>query len=81
MSRTTLHQKICRIASWLRPKRARRQETRRLAIEGLSSRLTLSVNAFYIPSTGMLSVTGDGLNNTIAVSRNAAGQLLINGGA
>lgn len=81
MSRTTLHQKICRIARWLRPQRVCRQQTRRLAIEGLATRITPSVNAFYIPSTGVLSVTGDGLNNTIAVSRNAAGQLLVNGGA
>ena len=32
-------------------------------------------------NAGVLSVTGDALNNSIVVSRNAAGQLLVNGGA
>jgi Ca2+-binding RTX toxin-like protein len=32
-------------------------------------------------SNGVLSVTGDSLDNNITVSRNAAGQILINGGA
>lgn len=81
MSRTTLHQKICRLANWLRPKRTVRREPRRLAIESLATRITPAVNAFFIPSTGVLSVVGDSLANTIAVSRNAAGQLLVNGGA
>jgi Ca2+-binding RTX toxin-like protein len=81
MSRSTLHQKICRLASWLRPKKVARPEPRRLAMESLSTRITPAVNAFFIPSTGLLSITGDSLANTIAVSRNAAGQLLVNGGA
>ena len=32
-------------------------------------------------SNGVLSVTGDALNNNIQISRNAAGQILVNGGA
>src|SRR4051812_32908388 len=32
-------------------------------------------------SGGVLTVNGDALNNTITVSRNAAGQILVNGGA
>ncbi|MBC7994015.1 MAG: calcium-binding protein [Rhizobacter sp.] len=32
-------------------------------------------------SNGTLSVTGDNLDNSVAVSRNAAGQILVNGGA
>src|SRR5690349_13578625 len=32
-------------------------------------------------SNGTLSVTGDSLDNNVAVSRNAAGQILVNGGA
>ena len=32
-------------------------------------------------SAGVLSVNGDAANNTIAVSRDAAGKLLVNGGA
>jgi Ca2+-binding RTX toxin-like protein len=37
--------------------------------------------ASFNPSTGVLSVTGDGLNNTITISRNAAGAILVNNGA
>ena len=32
-------------------------------------------------SNGVLTVTGDSLDNNITVSRNAAGQILVNGGA
>ena len=32
-------------------------------------------------SNGVLTVNGDSLDNTITVSRNAAGQILVNGGA
>jgi Ca2+-binding RTX toxin-like protein len=38
-----------------------------------------AVNASF--SAGVLSVTGDSLDNNITVSRNAAGQILVNGGA
>ncbi|MPZ44842.1 MAG: calcium-binding protein [Betaproteobacteria bacterium] len=40
-----------------------------------------SVTSFFSPSSGILSVFGDGLNNAITLGRNAAGQLLVNGGA
>jgi Ca2+-binding RTX toxin-like protein len=40
-----------------------------------------AVTASFIPSAGVLSVFGDALDNTTAVSRNAAGTLLVNGGA
>ncbi|MGH8664197.1 MAG: calcium-binding protein, partial [Burkholderiales bacterium] len=40
-----------------------------------------SVTSFFSQSSGILSVFGDGLDNAIALSRNAAGQLLVNGGA
>jgi len=46
---------------------------------GLESRLTPAVTASF--SNGVLSVFGDSLDNTIAVSRNAAGTILVNGGA
>lgn len=39
----------------------------------------MSVSATF--SSGILSVFGDSLDNTIAISRNAAGALLVNGGA
>jgi Ca2+-binding RTX toxin-like protein len=68
--------------------RATRKRTRKhgvargcrvMSVESLSPRITPAVNAFF--SSGILSVTGDNLGNTIEVSRNAAGGLLVNGGA
>jgi Ca2+-binding RTX toxin-like protein len=58
-------------------KRASVQRT--LAFETLSQRTTPAVNAFF--GGGVLTVVGDHLNNTIDVSRDAAGRLLVNGGA
>ncbi|HEY7427637.1 MAG TPA: calcium-binding protein [Gemmataceae bacterium] len=50
-------------------------------LEHLSERIVLSVTASFSPGTGILTVLGDSLNNNIAVSRDAAGQILVNGGA
>jgi hypothetical protein len=50
-------------------------------LEHLESRRLFAVTAVFAPGTGVLSVFGDNLNNNITVSRNAAGQLLVNGGA
>jgi Ca2+-binding RTX toxin-like protein len=41
----------------------------------------LAVTAVFSPTSGVLSVFGDSAANTIAVSRNAASGLLVNGGA
>src|SRR5688572_19452306 len=41
----------------------------------------MAVTASFIANTGILSVFGDSLGNTIAISRNAAGTILVNGGA
>ncbi|CAG0944615.1 Mannuronan C5-epimerase AlgE5 [Gammaproteobacteria bacterium] len=41
----------------------------------------MAISAIFVPGSGLLSVTGDALNNNIEVSRNAAGTLLVNGGA
>ena len=41
----------------------------------------MAVTASFSPTTGVLTVSGDGLPNTITVSRNAAGTILVNGGA
>jgi Ca2+-binding RTX toxin-like protein len=49
--------------------------------ESLETRLAPAVTATFSPTSGVLSVFGDSLNNNIAVSRNAAGNLLVNGGA
>src|SRR5262245_58129447 len=40
-----------------------------------------AVTGVFTPGSGTLSVFGDALNNTINISRNAAGQILVNGGA
>jgi len=48
-------------------------------LEVLSVRITPAVTAFF--SAGTLSVTGDNNNNQIDISRDAAGKLLVNGGA
>ena len=41
----------------------------------------MAVTASFDPTSGLLSVFGDALDNTITVSRDAAGTILINGGA
>lgn len=41
----------------------------------------MAVTATFSPNTGVLSLFGDGLDNTVTFSRNAAGTILINGGA
>jgi Ca2+-binding RTX toxin-like protein len=50
-------------------------------MEHLESRRLFAVTASFNPGAGGLSVFGDGLDNTITVSRDAAGKLLVNGGA
>ncbi len=63
------------------PTKHKRKLTRTLSFEPLSERLAFSVTASFSPGAGVLSVIGDAQDNTIVVSRNAAGQLLVNGGA
>ena len=41
----------------------------------------MAIKASFNPATGVLAETGDNLGNTITTSRNAAGQILVNGGA
>src|SRR5215510_6948098 len=41
----------------------------------------MAVSSKFDPATGLLTATGDNLDNTITVSRDAAGAILINGGA
>jgi Ca2+-binding RTX toxin-like protein len=41
----------------------------------------MAITAIFDPALGVLTVTGDALLNNIIVSRNAAGQILVNGGA
>ncbi|QEL20815.1 beta strand repeat-containing protein [Limnoglobus roseus] len=51
------------------------------SLVGLEAREVPAVVATFTPSAGVLSVFGDNLDNTITVSRNAAGTILVNGGA
>ena len=41
----------------------------------------MAVSAFFNPAAGMLTALGDNQSNTLTFSRNAAGNLLLNGGA
>jgi Ca2+-binding RTX toxin-like protein len=41
----------------------------------------MAVTSTFDPATGTLATTGDGLDNAITTSRNAAGNILVNGGA
>jgi Ca2+-binding RTX toxin-like protein len=50
-------------------------------LEALEERLQFAVTASFLPTAGVLTVFGDGLDNTIVVSRDAAGKILVNGGA
>src|SRR3954465_4472925 len=52
---------------------------RNLHTESLEQRSYFAVTASFVPDTGLLTVTGDADNNTIVVSRNAAGTLFVNG--
>lgn len=49
--------------------------------ETLESRKMLSAAAVFVPSTGILTVTGDAQDNTLTVGRDAAGDLTVNSGA
>ncbi len=41
----------------------------------------MATTATFIPGAGSLNVIGDALNNTTTISRDAAGRILVNGGA
>jgi Ca2+-binding RTX toxin-like protein len=51
------------------------------ALQRLDERIHPAVTASFSPGSGILTVFGDAGNNTIAVSRNAAGTIFVNGGA
>src|SRR5215475_4988540 len=50
-------------------------------LEPLGERILPAVTASFLAGTGVLTVIGDALNNNIVVSRDAAGNILVNGGA
>ena len=41
----------------------------------------MAIKASFSPGAGLLSEFGDSADNTITTSRDAAGQILVNGGA
>jgi Ca2+-binding RTX toxin-like protein len=51
------------------------------AVESLDERVAPSVTAIFVQPAGLLTVTGDAADNTITISRDAAGKILVNGGA
>jgi Ca2+-binding RTX toxin-like protein len=57
------------------------KRNRQLTFQTLHERITPAVVASFSPSAALLTVFGDALDNNITVSRNAAGQILVNGGA
>ncbi len=67
-----------------------RRTTRRLLAGGAlaagliaatSASAQAATTAVFNPQAGVLSVTGDSLDNSIQISRDAAGRILVNGGA
>ncbi len=52
-----------------------------IALESLDSRVLPAVSATFAAAQGILTVIGDAQNNNIAVSRDAAGSILVNSGA
>ncbi len=81
MSRTTKNQWFSRFRKSARSSAKASSKSRHATFEQLGARITPAVNAFFNASVGALSVFGDSLDNTIVVSRDAAGALLVNGGA
>jgi Ca2+-binding RTX toxin-like protein len=50
-------------------------------LESLGDRVLPAVTATFAPGVGLLTVLGDAGNNTITISRDAAGKILVNGSA
>ena len=63
----------------LRYRDLRKERRFQPALESLGDRIVPAVNAFF--NAGVLTVVGDAQANTIAISRDNAGRILINGGA
>src|SRR4029450_4507654 len=43
--------------------------------------MTMAITSTFSPGTGLLTALGDSLSNTVTMSRDAAGKILVNGGA
>src|SRR5262249_38311205 len=51
------------------------------AVEPLDERIMPAIKASFFAGKGFLTVFGDAANNTVVVSRDATGRILVNGGA
>src|SRR5678816_2960520 len=58
-----------------------RRRIRNLQVESLEQRSYFAVTAAFLAGAQSLSVFGDAQNNAITISRDAAGNILVNGGA
>jgi Ca2+-binding RTX toxin-like protein len=63
-----------------RPTRNRRS-ARLSVLELLEDRTAPAISAIFSPGAGLLTIVGDALDNSLVVSRNNAGTLLVNNGA
>src|SRR5262245_57817882 len=50
-------------------------------MENLGDRIAPAITAVFVQPAGLLTVFGDAADNTITISRDPAGQILVNGGA
>ncbi|HEY2154740.1 MAG TPA: calcium-binding protein [Isosphaeraceae bacterium] len=64
-----------------RPRRRNRNAALLAGFETLDARVMPAVTAVFSPAAGLLTILGDAKDNTIVVSRDAAGSILVNGGA
>lgn len=83
-----MQQVISSLRRVLQPRRAKRPAPRKLkwgqflpSCEPLGERIMPAVTAIFSPAANVLSVFGDAQDNQITISRNAAGNILVNGGA
>src|SRR4051812_3798132 len=70
--------------SWLHPRfriATRRPRPRALRVDALDARIVPAVTASFAARSSILSILGDAQDNAITISRDAAGRILINGGA
>ena len=79
MSRNTFSQWISKLVRRRRQKPKSHNLSRTAIFERLDDRITPAVNAFF--TGGELMILGDAADNTIVVSRDAAGTIQVNGGA
>jgi Ca2+-binding RTX toxin-like protein len=64
-----------------RPSRRNRKALPFIGLESLDQRVLPAITATFSPVAGLLTILGDAQNNTIVVSRDAAGSILVNNAA